>query len=410
MSRLISFVVFFAIALGIITLAHWYLWIRLVRDPAWPAPWRHLGTAAIIMLGLGLPVGMVMSRVLEGAAKPLVYGLFVWMGLMFLLVVVLGAGDVVRLATYIGQRLMGSAQAASGAGVVDLDRRLLFARTWAGVALLVSGGAGAIGMRGALSVPRTKRVRVELSRLPPALSGITVVQVSDLHIGNILGREWLEGVVEHINALAPDVVAITGDLVDGSVEELRAAVEPLTRLRARFGTYFVTGNHEYYSGVDAWIRELRGLGIEVLRNQRVTIGTADASFELAGIDDASAHRFGGDHGADLPRALDGYDRRRELVLLAHQPKAVFEAAQLGVGLQLSGHTHGGQIYPFGWLVRLTQPFVAGLDRVGDTQVYTSRGTGFWGPPMRIGAPPEITQLELVAPAPPEPGSSASARP
>jgi predicted MPP superfamily phosphohydrolase len=410
MSRLVSFLLFFAIALGVLALAHGYLWMRLVRDPAWPSPYRQLGTAVIITLGLGLPLGMVLSRLFEGTARPVVYALFVWMGLMFLLVVVLGAGDAARLATSLGRRLLGSANAATGVAPVDEDRRLLFARAWAGMALLLSGSAGALGMHGALSVPSTKRVRFVLSRLPQALSGLTIVQISDLHIGNLLGRDWLEGVVAHINALSPDVVAITGDLVDGSVEELRAAVEPLTRLRARHGVYFVTGNHEYYSGVDDWLTELRRLGIRVLHNERVSIGDGDASFDLAGIDDASAHRFGHGHGADLPRALAGYDRRRELVLLAHQPKAVFEAAQLGVGLQLSGHTHGGQIFPFGWVVRLTQPFLAGVGQVGDTQIYTSRGTGFWGPPMRIGAPPEITQLELVAPAAPSPSSAASARP
>jgi len=408
MSRLVSFLLFFAVALGILALAHGYLWMRLVRDPAWPAPFRQMGTAAIVVLGVGLPLGMVLSRALEGTARPVVFALFVWMGLMFLLVVVLGAGDAARLAANLGRRLLGSANAATGAAAVDEDRRLLFARAWAGVALLVSGGAGALGMRGALSVPATKRLRLELARLPQALSGFTIVQITDLHIGNLLGREWLEGVVAHINGLAPDLVAITGDLVDGSVDELRPAIEPLTRLRSRFGTFFVTGNHEYYSGVDEWLTELRRLGVRVLHNERATIGTAAASFELAGIDDASAHRFGHGHGADLPRALEGYDRARELVLLAHQPKAVFEAAQLGVGLQLSGHTHGGQIFPFGWIVRLTQPFIAGLDVVGDTQIYTSRGTGFWGPPMRIGAPPEITYLELVAPPEPRSPSARSA--
>jgi hypothetical protein len=176
--------------------------------------------------------------------------------------------------------------------------------------------------------------------------------------------------------------------------ELREHVAPLGDLRAKHGVFFVTGNHEYYSGADEWIAELTTLGIRVLRNERISIGHGDASFDLAGIDDYRAKGFGGDHGPDLARAVAERDPSRELVLLAHQPKHAFEAAEHGVGLQLSGHTHGGQIWPWGYMVKLDQTFVAGLDRLKETQIYTSCGTGYWGPPMRVGAPPEITLLTL----------------
>jgi predicted MPP superfamily phosphohydrolase len=239
-----------------------------------------------------------------------------------------------------------------------------------------------------------KKVEVGLTRLPGALGGFKIAQLSDLHIGPTLGREWLTDVVARTNALEPDIVAITGDLVDGSVSELGEHVAPLGDLRAKHGVYFVTGNHEYYSGVDAWIARLRELGVRVLRNERVSIGDGEASFDLAGIDDYRAKDFGNGHGADLDKAIAGRDPARELVLLAHQPKAALEAATKGVGLQLSGHTHGGQIFPWGFFVRLDQHFVAGLDKVGDLLLYTSSGTGYWGPPMRVGAPPEITLLQL----------------
>jgi uncharacterized protein len=182
--------------------------------------------------------------------------------------------------------------------------------------------------------------------------------------------------------------------VDGSVSELREHIAPLAKLRARYGVYFVTGNHEYYSGADAWCAELERIGIRVLRNERVTIGENGASFDLAGIDDHSA--FGGDHGADLPRAVRGRDPTRELVLLAHQPRAIFDAVRHGVGLQLSGHTHGGQIWPWNYFVRLQQPVVSGLRRFGETWLFVSNGTGYWGPPMRLLAPAEITQIRLLA--------------
>jgi predicted MPP superfamily phosphohydrolase len=232
------------------------------------------------------------------------------------------------------------------------------------------------------------------------MSGLRLVQLTDLHIGPILGRDWLASIVASVNALDPDVVVITGDLVDGSVETLREQVAPLADLRAKRGVYFVTGNHEYYSGVDEWIAELTRLGVRVLRNERVAIGDGDEAFDLAGVDDWSAGRFGAGHGPSLERALAGRDSSRELVLLAHQPKQIIEAAARGVGLQISGHTHGGQIFPWNFLVRLDQPYVDGLALHNDTYIYVSRGTGYWGPPMRVGAPPEITLLELVSEAKP----------
>jgi predicted MPP superfamily phosphohydrolase len=190
------------------------------------------------------------------------------------------------------------------------------------------------------------------------------------------------------------VVVVTGDLVDGSVDRLRHAVAPLVELKARHGCFFVTGNHEYYSGAVAWCRHLTTLGLRVLRNERVEIGRDGCVFDLAGIDDYSAHGFGHGHGADLARAVEGRDRSRALVLLAHQPRAVAEAQRHGVDLQLSGHTHGGQIWPFHLLVRLQQPVVSGLVKLGQTFLYVSNGTGYWGPPMRLGAPAEVTEIVL----------------
>jgi hypothetical protein len=191
-------------------------------------------------------------------------------------------------------------------------------------------------------------------------------------------------------------VAITGDLVDGSVDELREQVAPLASLKSRQGVYFVTGNHEYYAGVNEWLAHLPTLGVRVLRNERVAVGDGTHTFDLAGVDDWSARGMPG-HGPDLARAVEGRDAARELVLLAHQPRAIHEAAKHGVGLQLSGHTHGGQIWPWNFAVKLQQPYVAGLARHSkDTQLYVSRGTGYWGPPMRLGAPAEITRIRLRA--------------
>jgi len=234
---------------------------------------------------------------------------------------------------------------------------------------------------------------VRLSRLPSQLSGFRIAQLSDVHIGDILGQRFLRGVVEQTNRTKPDLVAITGDLVDGSVAELGPAVAELAKLKARHGVYFVTGNHEYFVDTVAWLDELRRLGVRVLRNERVPIGDG-AGFDLAGIDDYHATRWVPDHGADLARAVAGRDPSRELVLLAHQPIAIKQAKRHGVGLVLSGHTHAGQIWPWGYAVRLQQPYVAGLVREEATQLYVSPGTGYWGPPMRLGSTAEITKVVL----------------
>jgi predicted MPP superfamily phosphohydrolase len=242
--------------------------------------------------------------------------------------------------------------------------------------------------------PKVKDVEVPMAKLPPGADGMTIVQLTDIHVGPTIGREYIEELVRRTNALEPDVIAITGDLVDGSVAQLGEAVAPLAQLRARYGVYFVTGNHEYYAGAVSWVRYLETLGIRVLRNERVTIGDGEHVIDLAGVDDW--HATGGGHGPDLPRALAGRDRRRACVLLAHQPKQIGEAAALGVDLQLSGHTHGGQIWPFGYLVYLQQPYIAGLVRHAGAWLYVSRGSGWWGPPMRLNAPSEITRVVLRA--------------
>lgn len=243
-------------------------------------------------------------------------------------------------------------------------------------------------------VPSIRDVRIGLRRLPSAMNGFKIVQLTDVHIGNTIGETFVRSVVESANAADPDVIVITGDLVDGPVSRLREAAAPLADLRAPHGVYFVTGNHEYYSGVDSWLEYLRTLGIRVLRNERVRIGSGEEYFDLAGIDDYRAGFYRG-HGPDLPRAVAGRDPRKELVLLAHQPRHVHEAKRHGVGLQLSGHTHGGQIWPWHYVAKASQGgLLAGHSHHEETQLYISRGTGYWGPPVRILAKPEIARLRL----------------
>ena len=390
-----SAIVFFLVASLVIFAGHFYMWNRLVRAPGWPLGWTIAGTVLVVCLALLLPVSMTLVRALpRGFAGPLAWIAFTWMGLGFILTVSVFAVDVMKWLG-IGAASIWAWIASPAKVPTDPARRELLAKGAAGAAAVLATGTGVVALRGGLGDVDVKEVPVTLERLPKELSGYTLVQLSDVHIGPLIGKRFIDQVVDKVNSLRPDAVVITGDLVDGSLDDLAKHAEPLARLASRDGVYFVTGNHEYYSGVDRWLPFLQKLGVRVLRNERVSLGDAGASFDLAGIDDEWAVRYGNGHGADLSRAVAGRDVERELVLLAHQPKAILGASPAGVGLQLSGHTHGGQIWPFNHLVPLQQPYVAGLYRhSADTQIYVSCGTGFWGPPMRLGAPAEITKIVL----------------
>jgi predicted MPP superfamily phosphohydrolase len=266
----------------------------------------------------------------------------------------------------------------------------------AGAAVLLALAVTLAGLWNARRPARVKAVDVPLRDLPPALQGFRIVQISDLHVGPTIKRDYLQRVVDAVNALDADVVAVTGDLVDGSVADLAEHVAPLAQLRSRHGSFFVTGNHEYYSGAEPWIAELRRLGVRVLMNEHVVLRHGQAPLVLAGVADYTAHHFVPEHKSDPYMALAGAPQAAVKVLLAHQPRSANAAADAGFHLQLSGHTHGGQFLPWNFFVRFQQPFTAGLHALKDLLVYTSRGTGYWGPPKRFGAPSEITHLRLVA--------------
>jgi uncharacterized protein len=388
MPRLLTFALFLSIMVTLTGAAHYYLWSRLVRDPGLSPGLSRVLSYLLLFLFVSIPGSLFLRRsAWGGTAEGLVWLAMTWLGLLLFLTLALGAADLAR-------GIWQVARAFSGQPPEDPERRQAVARLVAGAAALTAGSLGFWSLRSALGQVQLRRVEVTLGRLPKALSGTRIVQISDVHVGPTIHRAFIATIVRKCNALSPDLLVITGDLVDGSVRDLAEHVAPLADLRAKYGVFFVTGNHEYYSGADAWCAELTRLGVRVLRNERVSIGDDAASFDLAGVDDHSAKRFGGGHGEDLPKALEGRDPARELVLLAHQPRTILEAQTHAVGLQLSGHTHGGQIWPWTYLVRLQQPVVAGLARFGESLVYVSCGTGYWGPPMRLGAPSEITELTL----------------
>ena len=252
-----------------------------------------------------------------------------------------------------------------------------------------------VGFVNARRVARVVRVDIPLAGLPVSLAGFTIAQISDIHVGATIKGDYVAAIVDRVNRLGADLIAITGDVVDGSVQQLSTHTAPLARLVARHGAYVVTGNHEYYSGALEWMKEFKRLGLRGLMNEHVVIDHDGAQLVLAGVTDYSAHAFDPAQRSDPRVALRGSPEGLPRILLAHQPRSAHAAEAAGFDLQLSGHTHGGQFWPWNLLVSLQQPFTAGLHRLGRLWVYTSRGTGYWGPPKRFGAPSEITLVRLV---------------
>ncbi len=369
------------IVLSLLALLHVYIGMRLV--PAIdPGPW---GTALAVLLlicsTLLMPSVLVSARAKRWRfADQLAWAGMLAMGFFSSLLVLTLLRDVLHLVALLFD--FGSAEFTRASAI--------------GVPLLALG-VTLVGLVNARRVASVVEVEVPIAGLPPALHGYSIVQISDIHVGPTIKRGYLNAIVTKVNGLKPDAIAITGDLVDGSVARLALHTAPLGRLSARDGTFFVTGNHEYYSGADAWIAEMRRLGLTVLLNQHVVRERDGAALMIAGVTDFTAHHFNAAHRSDPHAAAAGAPEGLHVrILLAHQPRSAAAAADAGFDLQLSGHTHGGQFFPWNLFVPLQQPYVSGLNRLASLWVYVSRGTGYWGPPKRFGAPSEITRVRLVA--------------
>ncbi|GAA4576666.1 metallophosphoesterase [Planotetraspora kaengkrachanensis] len=452
----------FGIAIVVaVAVVHYYLWRRVIRPATTPGSrTRRVAVWALFLLAAPLVLTRAGGRIFgTGFEHFLAWPGYLWLAIMFYLLVFALVMEIPRaLALLVVRRIerreaaAASAAGAAGAGapaaggelpvaalaasgtsssevvpgssspasadvaVQDghpvatdpagpapgrIDRRMFISRTASAVVGVGALATVGYGMTTALGDPVVERVPIRLARLDPRMNGLRIAVVSDIHLGPLTGIGHTRRITRMINGLHADVVTIVGDLVDGSVAELGALAAPLKDLESRYGAYFVTGNHEYYSsgGPQEWIEELDSLGVRSLRNERVEISHGGAVLDLAGVNDLNGASYG--DGPDFDKALTGRDPARPVVLLAHQPVQVETAAGHGVDLQLSGHTHGGQIAPFNLVVKLQQPVVAGLAAFprtggGETQMYVTRGAGYWGPPVRVGAPPEITLVELHA--------------
>jgi predicted MPP superfamily phosphohydrolase len=394
-ARFLQYALFLGIVIAILVGSHLYFYVRLVRDPALPDPWRQVAIWALVVLGVSVPGVFLLNRVIPpGASRVVLFVPYLWIGVMLLLAFFLVCADILKVLAFAGLKVSGQGEFFEVAG-----RRVLRNRIVAGAVVATTMILTVVAVRTAFLAPVVRKVRVELDRLPPQLTGFTIVHLTDLHLGSILAGPFLEDVVERTNALEPDLVVITGDLVDAPVDTLLPVLEPFRNLRPPHGVFFVTGNHELYSGPDEWLPAIESLGVKVLGNERVGIERDGAGFDLAGVHDDELARHAKGLAPSLARALEGRDPSRELVLLAHRAHTVHHAEKMGVGLQLSGHNHGGQIWPWMYAVGLQQPYVSGLHQHGKTAIYVSDGTGFWGPPMRLGTRSEIAHITLVATQP-----------
>ncbi|MGB3485307.1 MAG: metallophosphoesterase [Mycobacterium sp.] len=405
---------FIVILSSILGLMHLYIWKRLIKDTT-TGRTRGVLTGGLLAL-LALLFATLLMPAYTGVAESgwFAWPGYLWFGLMAYLFLTLLLLEPVRLlfrrwvkrdpgtpadpvAEMAGQELnpaeVNQDLKQAELNRAEVNRRVFLARAGAAAAGAASVGLVGYGASTALGPPDLLRVPVRLPRLDQAFNGFRIAVVSDIHLGPLAGRAHTERIVAMINEADADLVAIVGDLVDGSVAELGHAAEPLQDLVSREGAFFVTGNHEYFvEDTVPWLHELERLGVQPLRNENTAIRRGGAAFDLAGVNDLAGEERG--DPPDFDRALAGTDPSRPTVLLAHQPVVVTEAAARGVALQLSGHTHGGQMWPFHYAVELVQPSLAGLSAVDNTQLYVTRGAGYWGPPVRVGAPPDITVLSL----------------
>ncbi|MCC6277575.1 MAG: metallophosphoesterase [Oligoflexia bacterium] len=382
-----SFVVFFSIVSTILLLALVYCWRRLVEPLMLSRPWKNAALATFVLLFAIQVIGPFWYRQfsVKNPEGPYYFGWLTYLSLGFIAMIFFSTlvKDLIILISEFSLK-------------TNPERRLFLEKALSLGALGAATGGWAVGVGQAVYGPVVREVPVPVSGLPEELNGVTIAQVSDLHVGPTIRRKEVERVAEIVNGLHADFVAITGDLVDGTVEQLRADVEPLGKIKAKIAKFYCSGNHEYYWGLDQWVAHLESLGYQAMENRGALFPFGTATLGISGVRDFACQRIREDHVSDPREAMRGCESANFKILLAHQPKSCIGAFEAGFDLQVSGHTHHGQFMPFHFFAGLAHPYYKGLNLHKDKMwVYVNAGTGYWGPPLRLGIPSEISLIRLV---------------
>ncbi len=382
-----AFITFF---LAILALGNLYAGWRVIARWPWAAQHSTLAYGVVLIVFLLQLMGPFGDRLwfprwreelgLGALAEALDWISYITLGAVSTLILVAVAADV---ATWVWKLV------APPANLVDFNRRTVL--TMGAVTL----GATVLGVAQARIGLQVKQVQIPLRNLPARFEGFTIAQISDLHVGPTIRRGFVQSVVDKVAALKADMIALTGDFSDGSVEDLAEHMAPIGQLKAPHGMYFITGNHEYFVDPQGWIDHFRTLGARVLLNDHEVIRRDEDAILLAGVTDYSTRSARGAHASSATRALEGAPDGLTKIMLAHQPASYEDTHAAGFDLQLSGHTHAGQYFPFTLLIGLFQRYTGGLSRHENMWIYVNRGTAYWGPPLRTANAPEITLITLT---------------
>lgn len=388
-----AYITWIALVLVVLGIGYAYIGWRVIIPAKLVMPWKLYAWLALGLMLL-LPFGsMFLMRFDERLIDPLSWVIYVGLGFLSIVFTMVLARDIIWLGALGAGKLINLFQ-TSAAPSESSRREFLLQATNLGM-LGLAGAFTAYGIFEARRKPGLVNITVPVRNLPAEFEGFKIVQITDIHAGLTVKRDWIETLVKQIQDLKPDLIAFTGDLADGTVSHLRDDVAPFAELHAPYGKFFVTGNHEYYSGVEQWVEEARRLGYDVLNNEHRLVRKNDSSFVLAGVTDYSGGQFLAGHKSDPAAAVRNAPSDFVKILLAHQPRTLYAAESLGFDLILSGHTHGGQFFPWNIVATIGQPFIKGLHKVNGTWLYVSKGTGYWGPPVRLGARSEITVVTLT---------------
>lgn len=392
------YLLWFTIVFLVLSIAYAYLGWRLITPARLVSPWNILAWTVLTILFVLPLVSVMLMRYYESLTDPFSWIAYVGLGLLSFVITLLIARDIIWLVWRGLEKGYSLVQGLFSAPLVktpiDHARRDFILQMSNLAVVGISTILTTYGIFEARRKPDIVRIKVPISGLDQSMNGFRIVQITDIHAGLTIKREWIETITREVQALQPDLIAFTGDLADGTVPHLAAHVTSLGKLQAPCGKYFVTGNHEYFTDVESWIEEVKRLGFDVLINEHRVIRHNGSSFVLAGVTDPSAEYFLPDHKTDPERSIRDSTTETIRILLAHQPNSLYQANKLGFDLVISGHTHGGQFFPWNLVAAIGQPYISGLHHHNGTWIYVSRGTGYWGPPVRLGARSEITVITL----------------